>query len=343
MSLFFIVGRGRSGSTLLARVLTQHSQICVCPEGVFALALRPSYGSGSWSSRRIAAFCRDLGRERRMHGWHLQLNQIAERLHAAGPGLDYARACEQVYRSYAEDSIGRNAPRWVGDKNPSHALLLPELRALSPDARFVHLIRDYRDNVRSYLEVPFDLDTPAALAERWRRAHGAALRASRAAPEHFLHVRYEDLLRDPRAELTRICAFLQLPFEPALLASGERVGVEAGRGWFQRPIEAIDQERGARQHGLTTRELADVERICGDLGERFGYARSLPARPLSAAGHAGRALGWASVAAERQLFGGLPLPLRMLALDAYRSFNTARHRGAHARGAERSASHHART
>jgi hypothetical protein len=137
---------------------------------------------------------------------------------------------------------------------------------------------------------------------------------------------------------------LQLPFEPALLDPGERVGVESGRGWFQRPIEAIDRERGAREHGLTTRELTDVERICAELGERFGYARSLPAQPLSAAGHAGRALGWASVAVERRLFGALPLSLRMLALDAYRHVTVARRaeRERHAAAAVAQPSRHAR-
>lgn len=320
--MFFIVGRGRSGTTWLARALTQHSQISVSPEGLFALGLRPKYAQhahGTWNGRRIAAFCRDLERERRMASWHLQLERVAERLHACGPALDFAHACEQVYRSYAEDTIGRNAPRWLGDKNPSHALFVPELRALFPDARFVHLIRDYRDNVRSYLAAPFDLGDPAALAERWLRSHHAIERASRAAPERFLHVRYEDLLADPRGELARICEFLGLAFEPALLRAGKRVGAEAGRGWFQRPVEALDPARAERAGlALAPRALADVERICGALGERFGYARSVPVRALSPLGRAGRLLGTASVAAERRLFGGLPLSLRMLVLDAYR-------------------------
>ena len=53
--ILFIVGRGRSGTTLLARMLTHHPLIAVAPEGFFAMNLERKYRAGPWNERRIAA------------------------------------------------------------------------------------------------------------------------------------------------------------------------------------------------------------------------------------------------------------------------------------------------
>ncbi len=322
---FFILGRGRSGTTLLARLLTQHSEIVVAPEGLFALSLERRFARGPWDAAKIEAFCRELGRERRMRTWHLDLDRVAARLRARAATLDYAGACEQVYLSYAEDTLGRPAPRWLGDKNPTYALFAGRLSHAFPASRFIHVVRDYRHNVRSYRDVPFDLSQPAALAYRWRRYNAEVLALSAAAPERCLRVRFEALAAAPAAELARVCAFLGLAFEPTMLTSspaGTRVRADAGPGWFQRPIEAVDPARatGTPARPLQPSACRDVDAICAGLGERLGYARPRGDVPeLSLAGRAGLALGFASVQAERALFGALPGAWGIGLIGAYRA------------------------
>jgi hypothetical protein len=58
---------------------------------------------------------------------------------------------------------------------------------------------------------------------RWKQALRAArAQASTLASGRYLEVVYEELTRDPEAELRRICSFLGLPYEPAITESSMR-------------------------------------------------------------------------------------------------------------------------
>jgi hypothetical protein len=322
--MLFIVGRGRSGTTLLARLLTQHSSITVAPEGTFVLGLRRTYGAGAAGPTLGARFVSDLLRERRMQSWHLEVAALARRLQALPAPASYARLCREVYASYAEDTLGRAISAWLGDKNPPHALFVEPLAELFPDARFVHVTRDPRDNVRSYREVDFDLGDEVALAWRWRRYNERVLAARRRMPERFVHVRFEALVRQPERELTRVCAHLGLDFEPSMLAAhepGPKASPDAKPGWFQVPLGPVDASAARGPCALPLPARHAVDSICGELAEQLGYPRgdSLP-WPSSARLRLlpGLALGASSVVAEQLLFGHAPLPLRAGLVNGYR-------------------------
>jgi hypothetical protein len=313
-SLFFIVGRGRSGTTLLARMLSQHPDIVVAPEAMFALNLQRTYGSRSWSRRRVRAFCRDLLRDERMRDWSLDIERLAQRLRERMESLTYSRVCLEVYRAYAEQARGRT-PKWVGDKNPHYALFLPRLQRLFPGARYIYVTRDYRDNIASYVEVPFDVRNPSALAQRWKVYNERILRFSRDSPERFLWLRYEDLVAQPEQELTRVCRFLGLSFDPGMLAfpaSGKPHGVRA-------PLDASTVHRWRTELGERTVRRADA--ICGELAERFGYhPTTLGERPLSMPARAGVLYGNATVLIEKVVLQALPTRLRIAAINGYGAF-----------------------
>ena len=325
--ILFIVGRGRSGTTLLARMLTHHPLIAVAPEGFFAMNLERKYRGGPWSERRIDAFLRDLLRERRMQTWELDVRRLAHRLHERlneRPGrFDYADACLEVYRSFAEDTQGRKAVAWVGDKNPHYALLIDRIDRLFPEARFVHITRDYRDNILSYSQVRFELGSPAALAQRWKRYNQEILKISRRAPERFLWLRYEDLIAHPEHELRRICRFLDVPFDPAMLIfhAQEEPDAPIKRGkWFrgvQRPLDPREAQKWTTR--LPPSVVRRAESICGEFGERFGYhATTRGERPLSLAARLGALYGSTTVLLEKLLFGAMPARLRIEVINGYR-------------------------
>lgn len=321
--LFFIVGRGRSGTTLLSRMLSSHPALAVAAEGFFVANLEARYGRGRWDEARIERFCRDLVAERRMARWELPLPALRHRLRALGPGVDYATVCATVYRSYAEDCAGKVHVRAVGDKNPHYALLLPRLLRRFPQARFIHVVRDPRDNVLSYRDVPFDLSETHALAERWRAYNDRILSAAASAPHRFLRVHYEGLLQAPEATLTAACRFLDLPYDEAMLRFFERPMAGfygAGNPWHRRLQTPLDSTQLGRFRGrLTGAEVAAIEHICGPTLIRLGYAPAGPTAPaLSLHQRALRRVGWASVWAEEQVFATLPMGVRVGLINAYR-------------------------
>ncbi len=329
--IFFIVGRGRSGTTLLARMLTRHPELPVAPEGFFAMSLYHKYRSGPFDARRIEAFCRDLVREERMRRWGLDVERLRTRLVEREGRLDYQQVCLEVYAAYAEDALGLRTPMWVGDKNPHYALLIQRLDQLFPQAHYIHITRDYRDNVLSYIEAPFDLNNPAALAERWKQYNTEILKISRSAPERFLWLRYEDLVVQPVHELTRICRFLSVEYDAAMLAfaaADTRAAAEslapARKGKARREARGVrsplDPSLSQRwQRYLSEKVIRRIDSICGEFAARFGYqATTHGEQPLSLAARLGALYGLTTVAAEKFLFGAVPPALRISLINGYR-------------------------
>jgi hypothetical protein len=90
----------------------------------------------------------------------------------------------------------------------------------------VHLVRDGRDAALSFLSVPRGIMTEgwghpkdaAGFARLWRtEVEAAQTLGRRVGPDRYLELRYEELVRDPAAQLERVCRFAALEFEPGML------------------------------------------------------------------------------------------------------------------------------
>lgn len=317
-AIFFIVGRGRSGTTLLSLMLSAHPQAAVAPEGFFLMNLQAKYGDGLRSRDRIDEFCRDVLAEGRMRNWSLDAGRLAERLRALKQPLTYARAALEVYRSHAQDGLGRPQVALIGDKNPHYSLMVPEIARLFPQARFIHMVRDYRDNVASFMEAPFDLADPEALAGRWRLFNAAILAAKKRYPDRFLRVRYRDLVKHPVDELERICGFLGVAFSERMLTFKTNQ-VVAGQAWHANLSGPLNEAGIDRWRGRLPRQtVANLERICGPLGDDMGFERECP---RGSGSFLSAAKGWLialiTVAAEWLIFR-TPAGPRIALLNFYR-------------------------
>ena len=108
-----------------------------------------------------------------------------------------------------------------------------------------------------------------ASAPVWREAEREWCQASALIPlENRIEVRYEDLIRDPKRELSRICEFLDLDYAPEMLEYPLRSSYAAP------DPRVIERWRDS----LTARELGWLEREIGPELRARGYAASR-ARP----------------------------------------------------------------
>jgi hypothetical protein len=306
--MFFLVGRGRSGTTLLQTILNAHPAVSVAPEALFVMNLVRKYRD-QW---RIENFGDEVFLEARMRRWKLDRDALDARWGALPDDAGFARACAEVYEEYA-DEAHKELYRLLGDKNPHYALFTETLGELFPSAKFVYVVRDYRDNILSYQNVPFDLSSPGALAYRWVHYNNAVLKAAVRWPERFHQLRFEDLVHEPVATIDALCAFLGI--EPAEVMftthESDTLGVEWHRH-LNRPIDP--QLAGQWRDGLDPKTVEIADRICQPLGARFGYLPETPARRRA---YAGVALGWAVTTLERSLFR-FPVALQALVIRTYR-------------------------
>ena len=138
-------------------------------------------------------------------------------------------------RAYADTMYGRmlskTDKRYFLDKTPAYSLVLPFLTKLYPEAHYVVLTRHPLAIMSSYANSFFDGDWHGAnefnpIVNRYVPAIARLLRDP---TEHVLHVRYEQLVREPETELSRVFAFLDLPDEPGFAVRGV-AGEGGGRG-----------------------------------------------------------------------------------------------------------------
>lgn len=324
--MFFIVGRGRSGTTLLSHILRAHTELSVAPEALFVLLLRGRYGRIVWNERIASQFARDIWLEERLGRWKLEHAPLERRLtDLSRTNPEYARMCAEIYLADAEGR-GKNAGVMLGDKNPHYSLYVRELAELFPTARFIHLTRDYRDNILSFRSVRFDLSTISALAYRWRRYNQEIIDAAERIPDRFLSMRFEDLLLRQEASTERLCRFLGVKFEPEILERYQHE--EALSAWHQHILNPLDPAQASKwKSSMVSRDVAIADRICQPLGRRLGY------EPATVASHPSRLRlfpgilqGWAFTELERIVFR-LPLFVRTFVLRTYRAITGSR--GAH--------------
>jgi hypothetical protein len=273
----FIGACPRSGTTLLRSVLNNHPDLAIPPETDFLIPVW--CGRANWGDLRKPANRRALaewifdtpGRGGRRIRGGIGREEAIERVVAAPPTLGSAIAA--CFKLFAE----RKGKRRWGDKRPRYTGYLEAIFKLFPDAQFVNLVRDPRAAVASQVELEFNGEHElASSVANWETAvRRVDLFAERLRPDQLLDVRYEDMVRDPRATLKRVCDFAGLRDGDAIdeMLTRERRG-NFNVGWHDRLAEPIS---GAGieswRERLEPRDVALIEHATARHFERFGYER----------------------------------------------------------------------
>jgi hypothetical protein len=263
-----ILGVRRSGTTLLRVMLDRSSELAVPDESYFV----PQLADRHRGRVDVDAFVEDLRRVPTLLEWDVPAEAVRARLREH-PTAEEAIAA--VYEVYAE----RNGKRRWGDKTPMYMQHLGLLERTFPDARFVHLIRDGRDAALSFLAMPRGIVTETwahpgsarSVACQWRTevADARAL-GRRVGDARYLEVRYERFVRDPAAELQRICAFADLQFEPTMLdyvGASDAASKPHHRSLARPPTPGLRDWRTQ----MSSADIVAFERVAGDLLAELGY------------------------------------------------------------------------
>lgn len=243
----FLVGCARSGTTLLQTLLAGHPRIASFPESHFfpgTIHVRRWFRKAGLASRRarprFLAFLREAGLEEER--WRLPRTALLVR--------QYVQAFLEILDAH---TLNQGKSHWL-EKTPQHLHYLAEIERLVPGARFIHLVRQGADVVASLHEVthrhPEDWGGSTGIdagIDRWL-GDIAITRRHLGRPGHIA-VRYEALVRDPTAVLVRLCGFMGLSYDPAMLerqAETARRVVLAGEPWKATAGEAV-RETGERK------------------------------------------------------------------------------------------------
>jgi tetratricopeptide (TPR) repeat protein len=186
----FIIGMPRSGTTLLERILSRHSQIEAA--GELPVIARIVTSSGAGSADRVATM-----------------------------GGDDVTRLGELYLERSRDYRREEKPRFIDKMNPNW-FRAGLIRMMLPNARIIDLRRDALDCCWSNFKMMFAQGNVAAndqrrIARFYRDYVRMVDAIDAAAPGGILKVRYEHLVDDAEGETRRILKFLGLDYEPACM------------------------------------------------------------------------------------------------------------------------------
>jgi hypothetical protein len=284
----FVLGYGRSGTTMMGAILGNHPDVYMFRELNFFEKLwdrKPERELTREEAADIAARLLFINR----HGF-ARLKDPSEYL---DKGRDIVGRIEEgaltpiaVYEAFLGSTTDEHGKHIPCEQTPGYVFFLPEILELFPEARIINMIRDPRDVLVSRKKkwrqhklgkegygLYYTLRTwahyhPISSSFLWKAAVKAAQPQVEAG--RVLQVRFEDVLRDPEGELRRICDFVGITFYEEMLD----VPIK-GSSFVKHSTEkvGIDKSRTAnwKDGGLNSAELFINQALTADMMRRFRY------------------------------------------------------------------------
>lgn len=259
---FFIVGAPRTGTTLLRRILTANAVVAIPSESLFiAEYLRAEQVP---LAERTRLFLRDPDLEAWGASWP------ADVFDGLSSMADVVRRAHEVF---AEQN---NARVW-GQKTPRLVRQWETLGERFPNARFIHAVREPRAVVASLKRSKAHQLNVLVGSRRWRDDTRRGLQMEAGLGERVFQCRYEELVGAPEAVVQRICDFLELTYEPAMLEVPEQKLTlhesEDRAGHHVRVAEPISAASGERwKKDLSANEQRVVVAVTHEVARDAGYA-----------------------------------------------------------------------
>jgi Sulfotransferase family len=272
----FIVGHGRSGTTLLKMMLTAHPSISISSEGAYVCPLRS----------RISAYG-DLREIENLDSFRMHLLPWLTVVNYLNPpttddlaafaekfGCD-ERAFITFLGTWEAAILGKQQLKWWGDNEPTHVFNIPYFRKLFPSSKFIFMIRDPRDVFASFKAAWPKAQTAESLSMRWERCLLDGLVAASCLGDSAVkQMKYEDLVTNPSARLEEICGFLSVEYTDAMLNFHETKPAKnlSQVAHHRNVVKPVFTDSVGKYHRiLSPQEIATIEqRLCIPM-RYFGY------------------------------------------------------------------------
>jgi len=207
----FIIGCPRSGTSLLSSILNRHSKVCVTPElhyfGKNELLTNGINNTdqainlyNSLANKKLIGICKDDILQELRNNHHQEFEK------------DTFIAICNAYKKRKRKTI------WI-EKTPDNVRFIGKILSLFPNALFIYIIRDGRDVALSLEKVDWDWPYHGYISNLayWSDTTKKLSKNRHIKSTNTHHIKYEDLLDDPKYHITKVCQFINIGFERAML------------------------------------------------------------------------------------------------------------------------------
>ena len=289
--IVFITGNSRSGTTMMMRIMNNHSEAHSINEPHFFEKLWSPQDENKeliykdafdlyaklFTGQRAGFFEKP---EHHVEKYRKEIDSIISSFQSPPTRME-------AYAQFMHYEAGINGKQVPCEKTPQNVFYLKEILDHFPNARVINMIRDPRGVMLSQKrkwkrrKLGADFITkkevlrlrinyhPITIAKLWNSAVGAI----KPFEDHkgFINVRFEDLLDKPEETVQRICEFTNLTYEPSMLdVPHAGSSSEADK----KDVKGIKKGRakGWEEKGLTAAEIRICQDTCKELMDKYSYA-----------------------------------------------------------------------
>lgn len=280
----FIVGIGRSGTTLLMSMLNAHPDIQATPEVNFFNFFYHSFKNKREFSDKDISIVTDYIKSYKANnssGFDFDFVSFNQTHNSS-----FRNLYESFYSNFLYGGVKKNCSYFF-DKNPINSFYLKEILETFPNAKFVFLTRDPR---ATYLSLKQKKNTKSSNvyfnSYRWYYYNIEVYRFIKLYPEKTFVLKYEDLVLNTEDELKRMAIFFGFKYNEKMLLFHEDVRrhslekiTESGKK--QRHIvkysdlsKPIYSDRlNVWQNDLSSDEISAIDSVTSELAEKLGYQK----------------------------------------------------------------------
>ncbi len=290
--IFFIMGRPRSGTTLLSTLFDAHPNVKIPPEFPILLPLYQRFRKVTrWDRETILEFVDFIYRHnvfihRTLENLKFDRETFTAdlmKLGEQGTIQDFLKGVN----AHGFSVFPKGETLLIGDKNPVYSIYTRRFLKIFPDAKFICIVRDYRDNFVSMRKlVDLKLEAPVLTLQiaRWRYVARLFLNCKKHYPDRFMVIRYEDLVTSQEKTVRSLCEFLSLPFDASVFEFYKKKEetdkaynnplVQRFHGSLMHPVNTGRMDLWKKE--LSPGEVRMADQIAGKYADHFGYKREDP-------------------------------------------------------------------
>lgn len=258
----FIVGLPRSGTKLIRDILNNHSKIRLpiseshfLPFFIRKYGIIPDFREKDSKNKFIS----DLINSTYFHNLSIGADKVNSKEFLE---ILNTNKWDKIFRYILRDLIIDCKVDIWGDKTPGYINHIELIATIFPNSRFLHIIRDPRDQVRSSEKLWNKNIYRSAQVWRDTISNARGLVNKDKGTFNYLEIKYESLIKNPESIIQRVCRFLHCDYNKSMLVfkdSVENYGDTKGELTINK-----DNSNKFLEH-FSNRQIKKIEQIVYDV------------------------------------------------------------------------------
>lgn len=270
MNKVFIIGVGRSGTSLLQSMLNAHPKITILPETQFLRNFILKNPLEDISSENLAELRIKMKSDEKFARLKIYPDELSS-------GVTNKRELYiKLLKKYSE---GKNI-ELIGDKDPRLIDYLIPFSRLNLSPKIIHIMRDPRGVVASRMKADWSKKWPFFMHVFLYKAqfeYGRRL-GKKLFGHNYTELYYKELVSNPSGELEKICCFLEVSYNKRMLEfqeSAKKLMDDREIQWKRETTGPLLSENVEKwKNSLSISQVYFIEQICSKEISNHKFGRS---------------------------------------------------------------------